>query len=295
MPAIMLTPDSGLPNTTVTVIGTGWASGETVTIEMQTVTIVPPGVAVASSNGFFETTFVVPAFAAGPVTVAAFGSSNVTSATAPFTVLSPPPKATLTATLSSPGSATVGGTLLYTLNVYVNGTSYSVPLSDISGSILQPNGVTVPMSFLSVGTGVYQYLYHVPNITGTYVATVTVTYDGLTYTTSATFYATSTITTTTTAPPTVPAALNQTLSSIISAEGALQSALTSLQSALSSLSSQVQAELTAFASSFASLASSVSALRSQIGTSTDYSLGALVIAFIALIVIIYGVFVRRMP
>ncbi|MEM3656486.1 MAG: hypothetical protein QXP58_08240, partial [Thermoprotei archaeon] len=290
VPAITLTPDQGTPNTTITVVGTGWASGESVSIYMQTFTIVPPGVAMASSNGFFKTTFSVPAFAPGPVTVVAKGSSSVTNATAPFTVEStvPPTKPTVTASLSAPSTASVNGTVLLTLTVAVNGTAYSVPLSDISGSILEPNGVSVPLSFLSVGTGQYQYLFHVPNIPGTYAATVTVTYDGVTANAAASFY----VSPPTTIPPSNTSSLSSALSSISSAVSGLQSQLTSLENSLTTLSSQVNAALTQLGSSLSSLFNSVN---SHVSTAETYSLGALVIAFIALIVIIYGVFVRRMP
>ncbi|MEM0272880.1 MAG: hypothetical protein QW514_10105, partial [Thermoprotei archaeon] len=290
VPAITLTPDQGTPNTTITVVGTGWASGESVSIYMQTFTIVPPGVAMASSNGFFETTFSVPAFAPGPVTVVAKGTSGVTNATAPFTVEAtvPPTKPTVTASLSAPSTASVNGTVLLTLTVAVNGTAYSVPLSDISGSILEPNGVSVPLSFLSVGTGQYQYLFHVPNIPGTYAATVTVTYDGVTANAAASFY----VSPPTTIPPSNTSSLSSALSSISSAVSGLQSQLTSLENSLTSLSTQVNAALTPLGSSLSSLFNS---MNSRVSTAETYSLGALVIAFIALIVIIYGVFVRRMP
>jgi len=292
MPSIMLSPDSGTPNTTVTVVGTGWASGESVAIYMQTYTIVPPGTAKVSSDGFFTTTFSVPAFAPGPVTVVAKGSSNVTNATASFFVNSTTPPAHPQLTLSAPSPATVNTTEEITLTVTLNGQPLSVPLSSITGTVVNPDGVSQSISFLSVGAGVYQAPYLVPNITGTYVVTATVTYGGQTYSVTTEFNAVAKVTI---PPPPPSTALSSTLSSIISAEQGLASSLSTLQGDLSTLSSQVQSALSAVGSSISALYGSISALNSRLGSTEAYSLGALVIAFIALIVIIYGVFVRRMP
>jgi hypothetical protein len=292
MPSIMLSPDSGTPNTTVTVVGTGWASGESVAIYMQTYTIVAPGAALVNSNGFFTTTFNVPAFASGPVTVVAKGSSGVTNATAPFFVNSTTPPAHPQLTLSAPSPATVNTTEEITLTVTLNGQPLSVPLSSITGTVVNPDGVSQSISFLSVGAGVYQAPYLVPNITGTYVVTATVTYGGQTYSVTTEFNAVAKVTI---PPPPPSTALSSTLSSIIAAEQGLASSLSTLQGDLSTLSSQVQSALSAVGSSISALYGSISALNSRLGSTEAYSLGALVIAFIALIVIIYGVFVRRMP
>ena len=292
MPSIMLSPDSGTPNTTVTVVGTGWASGESVAIYMQTYTIVAPGAALVNSNGFFTTTFSVPAFSPGPVTVVAKGSSGVTNATAPFFVKSTTPPAHPQLALSAPSPATVNTTEEITLTVTLNGQPLSVPLSNITGTVVNPDGVSQSISFLSVGAGVYQAPYLVPNITGTYVVTATVTYGGQTYSVTTEFNAVAKVTI---PPPPPSTALSSTLSSIISAEQGLASSLSTLQGDLSTLSSQVQSALSALGSSISALYGSISALNSRLGSTEAYSLGALVIAFIALIVIIYGVFVRRMP
>ena len=291
-PSIMLLPDSGTPNTTVTVVGTGWASGESVAMYMQTYTIVPPGAALVNSNGFFTTTFSVPAFSPGPVTVVAKGSSNVTKATAPFFVKSTTPPAHPQLALSAPSPATVNTTEEITLTVTLNGQPLSVPLSNITGTVVNPDGVSQSISFLSVGAGVYQAPYLVPNITGTYVVTATVTYGGQTYSVTTEFNA---VTQVTIPPPPPSTALSSTLSSIIAAEQGLASSLSTRQGDLSTLSSQVQSALSAVGSSISALYGSISALNSRLGSTEAYSLGALVIAFIALIVIIYGVFVRRMP
>ncbi|PSN92004.1 hypothetical protein B9Q08_01910 [Candidatus Marsarchaeota G2 archaeon ECH_B_SAG-M15] len=292
MPSIMLSPDSGTPNTTVTVVGTGWASGEFVVIYMQTFTIVAPGAALVNSNGFFTTTFSVPAFSPGPVTVVALGSSGVTIAIAPFFVNSTTPPAHPQLTLSAPSPALVTTTEEITLTVTLNGQPLSVPLSSITGTVVNPDGVSQSISFLSVSAGVYQAPYLVPNITGTYVVTATVTYGGQTYSVTTEFNA---VTQVTIPPPPPSTALSSTLSSIIAAEQGLASSLNTLQGDLSTLSSQVQSALSALGSSISALYGSISALNSRLGSTEAYSLGALVIAFIALIVIIYGVFVRRMP
>ncbi|SRR5579875_1709209 len=292
VPAIMLSPDSGTPNTTVNVIGTGWASGESVAIYMQTYTIVAPGTAVVNSNGFFATTFSVPAFAAGPVTVVAKGSSGLTNATAPFFVNSTTPPAPPQLTLSAPSPAYVNHTEEITLTVTLNGQPLNIPVSSITATVINPDGVSQSISFLSTGPGTYAVPYLVPNILGSYIVTVSITYNSKTYSTETEFnailYTPSTTTTNNTA-------LYSTLASIIAAEQALSSSLSTLQGDLSTLSSQVQSALTALGSSIASLSSALSALNSRLGSAEAYSLGALVIAFIALIVIIYGVFVRRMP
>jgi len=176
--------------------------------------------------------------------------------------------------------------------VTLNGQPLSVPLSNITGTVVNPDGVSQSISFLSVGAGVYQAPYLVPNITGTYVVTATVTYGGQTYSVTTEFNAVAKVTI---PPPPPSTALSSTLSSIISAEQGLASSLSTLQGDLSTLSSQVQSALSAVGSSISALYGSISALNSRLGSTEAYSLGALVIAFIALIVIIYGVFVRRMP
>jgi len=289
---LTVVPTSGPVNTSVTLTGTGFADQEYIVVYVQSFTVVPTGVQLDNKDGSFSFNITIPAYAAGPVTIVAKGTSGLTMAQASFTI-TPQVQKTLTATLTAPSTAYENESVLYTLTVYYNGQPTSVPLSDISGSILEPTGVTVPMSFLSVGTGQYQYIFHVPTIAGTYTATVTVSYSGLTYTTTASFTALPPPPTPPTSPPNTN--LSTTLSSIIAAEQALQSGLTSLQQALSALSSQVQTALIDLASSISSLSSALTGINNRLGSAEAYSLGALVIAFIALIVIIYGVFVRRMP
>ena len=290
-PAIEVMPSQAQVNSTVTIVGTGFAAGETASVYFQITTLVPVGTAPVSNNGFFSVQVVVPAFSPGPVNIVAHGSSNKTNATAPFTILPPPPPPS-SPTLQITGASTLypGQTQLITVFTYLNGTP--TDMSSISGTVLLPTGVTQSLSFLHVATGEYQTVYLVPNITGTYEVTVTVTAsNGLSTSGSFSFSVIpkTTITTST---------FNTTIFSSISSEiAALQSGLSSLQSALSSLASQTSSAISALSSSLSSIASQVSAsfssLSSRESTLEAYSLGALIIAFIALIVIIYGVFVRR--
>ena len=290
-PAIEVMPSQAQVNSTVTIVGTGFAAGETASVYFQITTLVPVGTAPVSNNGFFSVQVVVPAFSPGPVNIVAKGSSGKTNATAPFTILPPPPPPS-SPTLQITGASTLypGQTQLITVFTYLNGAP--TDMSSISGTVLLPTGVTQSLSFLHVATGEYQTVYLVPNITGTYEVTVTVTAsNGLSTSGSFSFSVIpkTTITTST---------FNTTIFSSISSEiAALQSGLSSLQSALSSLASQTSSAISALSSSLSSIASQVSAsfssLSSRESTLEAYSLGALIIAFIALIVIIYGVFVRR--
>jgi len=395
-PAIEVMPSQAQVNSTVTIVGTGFAAGETASVYFQITTLVPVGTAPVSNNGFFSVQVVVPAFSPGPVNIVAQGSSGKTQATAPFTILPPPPPPS-SPTLQITGASTLypGQTQLITVFTYLNGALTN--MSSISGTVLLPTGVTQSLSFLHVATGEYQSVYLVPNITGTYEVTVTVTasnglstsgsfsfsviplppppppssptlqitgastlYPGQTQlitvftylngaltnmssisgtvllptgvTQSLSFLHVATgeyqsvylvpnitgtyeVTVTVTAsnglstsgsfsfsviPKTTitTSTFNTTIFSSISSEiAALQSGLSSLQSALSSLASQTSSAISALSSSLSSIASQVSAsfssLSSRESTLEAYSLGALIIAFIALIVIIYGVFVRR--
>ena len=88
--AITVTPESGFPNTNVTVNGTGWSSGETLTIV--TIDSIAPSSQtivgqVIPSTGDFSGAFIVPTSLAGvgEVTVSVTGSTSGAK-TADFTV-----------------------------------------------------------------------------------------------------------------------------------------------------------------------------------------------------------------
>jgi hypothetical protein len=288
-PAITLEPTQGAPGTNVSIIGTGFAAGETAKIEVQTTTIVAPGTISVGPDGFFQINISMPAYAAGPVEVGAFGSSGVTSATAPFTITSVKPPTLWTIQVTAPSPTYVNGTEV--INVITSLNSVPTNAASVSGTILQPNGVTYTLSFLSVGTGEYQAIYRVPNIAGSYIVTVSANSTTGQMSSSSTSFAVLP----TTPPPTIPPSNTTIISQILSEIATLQASITNLQNALAGLSTQTQAALAALGTSLSNFASSLSNLSSRENAIETYSLGALVIAFIALIVIIYGVFVRRRP
>ncbi|PSN97527.1 hypothetical protein B9Q09_00610 [Candidatus Marsarchaeota G2 archaeon ECH_B_SAG-C16] len=289
-PRITVSPTSGPVGTSVTVTGTGFASQEQVTIYVQEVVVVPPSQVKTSSTGFFSATFNIPAYAAGPVSIVAIGSSG-TKAYTQFTInITTPPQHPVVQVSGSP-QLQPGQTQVITVTTYLNGAP--TDMSSVSGTVLLPTGVTQSLSFLHVGTGEYQSVYLVPNITGTYVVTVSATAsNGLNNTGVFSFSVVRSPPT----PPTPPTINTSAIISIISSQIApLQTAISSLQSALSNLASQTSSAIQALLGSMSSLSSVVSQIHGSISTLEAYSLGALIIAFIALIVIIYGVFVRRMP
>jgi len=389
-PRITVSPTSGPVGTSVTVTGTGFASQEQVTIYVQEVVVVPPSQVKTSSTGFFSATFNIPAYAAGPVSIVAIGSSG-TKAYTQFTInITTPPQHPVVQVSGAP-QLQPGQTQVITVTTYLNGAP--TDMSSVSGTVLLPTGVTQSLSFLHVGTGEYQSVYLVPNITGTYVVTVSATASnglsntgvfsfsvvsitppqhpvvqvsgapqlqpGQTQVITVTTYlngaptdmssvsgtvllptgvtqslsflhvgtgeyqsvylvpnitGTYVVTVSATAsnglsntgvfsfsvvrspptPPTPPTINTSAIISIISSQIApLQTAISSLQSALSNLASQTSSAIQALLGSMSSLSSVVSQIQGSIGTLEAYSLGALIIAFIALIVIIYGVFVRR--
>ncbi|PSN82246.1 hypothetical protein B9Q02_11945 [Candidatus Marsarchaeota G1 archaeon BE_D] len=287
-PRITVSPTSGPVGTSVTVTGTGFASQEQVTIYVQEVVVVPPSQVKTSSTGFFSATFNIPAYAAGPVSIVAIGSSG-TKAYTQFTInITTPPQHPVVQVSGAP-QLQPGQTQVITVTTYLNGAP--TDMSSVSGTVLLPTGVTQSLSFLHVGTGEYQSVYLVPNITGTYVVTVSATAsNGLSNTGVFSFSVVRSPPT----PPTPPTINTSAIISIISSQIApLQTAISSLQSALSNLASQTSSAIQALLGSMSSLSSVVSQIQGSIGTLEAYSLGALIIAFIALIVIIYGVFVRR--
>lgn len=282
---ITVTPTSGPVNTTVTLTGSGFAAGEFVGIYVQSVTIIPPGVQAVGADGSFTVTFNIPAYATGPVNIVAEGSSKVTEASTSFTITAPPQ---FTVTVS--GASTLQQYENELINVYtdLNGSPVS---ATVTGTILNPNGVSQSLSFVSNGVGAYYAIVNA-TIPGTYSVTVSATYQGITKTVPFSFGVIPRTTTTPTNNSAI-SSISSAVSSALAELGALQTALSSLQNSLSQLSSNVAAQIATLGSSLAVLSSSLSAISSSVNTAQLYSLGALIVAFIALIVIIYGVLIRR--
>jgi len=280
---ISLTPSSGPVNTTVTVTGMGFGYSSTAIVDIYFGNTFITGVAPAP-DGSFVVNITVPSSDVGLVTVNAT-ESKVGSASANFMV-TPTPQFTVTVS----GASTLQQYQNQVINVYtdLNGSPVS---ATVTGTMLNPNGVSQTLSFVSNGVGAY---YAVVNATipGTYSVTVSATYQGITKTVPFSFGViprTSTTPTNNTAISSISSAVSSALAEL----GALQAALSSLQNSLSQLSSNVAAQIATLGSSLAVLSSSLSAISSSVNTAQLYSLGALIVAFIALIVIIYGVLIRR--
>ena len=289
-PAISVTPDSGTVNSSVTVSGTGFGMDDTVTLYVQSVTVIPVGTAYADATGTFSVNLTIPAVPTGPVNITAQGVAyEGDNAYHEFQVTAAP-KFSVSVSAASPLNP--GATQVVTLSTTLNGAPGSA--TGEGGYVLQSNGVVAPLSFLTTATGEYQAIYHVPTgstALGTYVITTWATYgsQNLTATTSFSVVAAPINTT-----PTVIVPTNSTFTSqVLSEISGLQSGITTLTNDLSQLAASTASAIQALDSSLGSLASSISQLHSQFGSIEIYSLGALLIAFIALIVIIYGVFVRR--
>jgi len=239
-------------------------------------------------TGEYQSVYLVPNITGTYVVTVSATASNGLSNTGvfSFSVVSITPPQHPVVQVSGAPQLQPGQTQVITVTTYLNGTP--TDMSSVSGTVLLPTGVTQSLSFLHVGTGEYQSVYLVPNITGTYVVTVSATAsNGLSNTGVFSFSVVR-------SPPTPPTINTSAIISIISSQIApLQTAISSLQSALSNLASQTSSAIQALLGSMSSLSSVVSQIQGSIGTLEAYSLGALIIAFIALIVIIYGVFVRR--
>ena len=280
---ISLTPSSGPVNTTVTVTGMGFGWYPTAIVDIYFGNTFITGVAPAR-DGSFVVNITVPSSDVGLVTVYAT-ESEVGYASANFMV-TPTPQFTVTVS----GASSLQQYQNQVINVYtdLNGSPVS---ATVTGTMLNPNGVSQTLSFVSNGVGAY-YVVVNATIPGTYSVTVSATYQGITKTVPFSFGViprTSTTPTNNTAISSISSAVSSALAEL----GALQAALSSLQNSLSQLSSNVAAQIATLGSSLAVLSSSLSAISSSVNTAQLYSLGALIVAFIALIVIIYGVLIRR--
>ncbi len=109
------TPSSGLPGSTTTVTGTGFAANQPITLtyaQNGSSTLVNPGAITATAQGLFTTTAPISGLApAGPATFTAQDRDN-NSAAAPFTITrNGVPTVAITPTLAAPASSvTVTGT-----------------------------------------------------------------------------------------------------------------------------------------------------------------------------------------
>ncbi len=289
-PAISITPDSGTVNSSVIVSGTGFGMYDTVSLYVQSYTVISVGTAYADATGTFSVNLTIPAVPTGPVNITASGVAYTGDMAFHEFQVTAAPKFSVSVSAASPLNP--GATQVVTLSTTLNGAPGSATAE--GGYVLQSNGVVAPLSFLTTATGEYQAIYHVPTgstALGTYVITTWATYgsQNLTATTSFSVVAAPINTT-----PTVIVPTNSTFTSqVLSEISGLQSGITTLTNDLSQLAASTASAIQALDSSLGSLASSISQIHSQFGSIEIYSLGALLIAFIALIVIIYGVFVRR--
>jgi len=139
--AITLSPSAGCVGDTVTVDGTGFASGSTVTLYFDDASV---GTATTDADGSFDdATFTVPESYVGTHTVKG-EDDNDNYATADFTVS---PKVTLTPASGSAGDTiTVNGTGFKSsasVTIYFGSTSLGTATTNINGSFTD-NTITIP-------------------------------------------------------------------------------------------------------------------------------------------------------
>jgi hypothetical protein len=185
-----------------------------------------------------------------------------------------------------------GSNQLITVLMTFNGTMTDP--SAVNGTLITPQGGAVTLNgFVDVTTGVWQTLYQVPGETGSYEFAITAYNASDTVTAWGTFSAV--------------ASDAGSLSTLSSSIGTVQSNLTSIKSMLTSLSSAdtslsgqitsgnqgVQSSLSGLSSQISSLANTLATVSSNTTNTEYYALGAMVVAFLAVLMAAYAAMRKR--
>lgn len=165
--------------------------------------------------------------------------------------------------------------------------------SAVNGSLITPLGAAVKLSgFIEVTTGLWQTLYQLPSETGSYVFSVTA-YNG---TSTATAWGTFTGLEANSAKlGTIQSSIGSVQNNVAVVQSMLGNISQSLKSSDASLTGALQSSYSSLTSQIGGVQSSLSSMSAKIDTLSNnvsntqfYALGAMVVAFIAVIVAAYG-------